>query len=199
MAVSRKARLKALSVLKNFCRTLPVLVWLLKFDLTDDGARRTASAAALVSALLFLWASFRLNQLIVAKGDNRLVHEKEKEAKTVQAYDEEALGMLFSQATLQYGVVLASVRYFRLSPPLAFIVTIPLTLVQHPLFQVHFLGADDADEGFERPWEAAASPVAALEGMQADLASRQKAAEERAKKMNNGIVKKPSKEERKRK
>ena len=122
MALTRKQRLRALTLLRNLSRILPLLVLSLRLDMKDEDARRQATHALLFSALLFTWATSRLSARIASAADSRLVREKDK-PKSVQVYDEEALGLLFGQASLQYAVALASVRYFRLSPPLAFIVT----------------------------------------------------------------------------
>ena len=64
---------------------------------------------------------------------------------------------------------------------------------------MHFAGADDTDEAFERPWAAASNPVDALQAMYDEMARKQSAAQARAAKMANGLVKAKEKQERKRK
>ena len=67
---------------------------------------------------------------------------------------------------------------------------------------MHCAGADDTDEAFERPWAAASNPVDVLQAMYDEMESKQKAAQARATKMANGLVKakeKQEKQERKRK
>jgi len=86
-----------------------------------------------------------------------------------------------------YGFAFLLFNYWKTTTPLILQALFqPLQLLESPVVQVHMFGANDSEEPYERPWQAAGF-FSALSDVQADLAAKQKAMEARALRARNGM------------
>lgn len=75
----------------------------------------------------------------------------------------------------------------KLNPPLLVqLIMQPVTLLESPVFAVHMLGKSDEEEPYERPWKGS-DFITNLTKTQAAWEASQKKADERRRKMLNGM------------